>query len=300
MLTKSQTRKKPNMTNTFQTCGLAGALKSCGWRPDAGGGGNRLALDVEHDTPAALEFTSDDADFEHAVLRTAAHRPPAREKALYANSDLLGPGKWVVAPGGAPLCRFDVPKEFAAGSKGIGAESRCKGGGGPRHAWAAAVTAVARGRWDEVEAKPRALDAMADELKQAGWAASVDDGQLRVHVHLLGAYCPLTLEVRGPADVRVAAELFQWSALPSASRRAILAFAADANLRLPLVRLAIAPEGAVKRLRAEVALTAKCAFVSSGWLAAAVEAVETAVTLCARELPVLRDEALAQLVLAAS
>ena len=78
--------------------------------------------------------------------------------------------------------------------------------------------------------------------------------------------------------------------------RAMERVAVVANQRLPLVRFAINENSAPQYLRAEVHLG--CASISSGWLAIALEVVEQAILLTARELQALRDRELAKMVLA--
>ena len=129
---------------------------------------------------------------------------------------------------------------------------------------------------------------------------TLDGQRLLVHLTLPGLYQEIRVERCGSGHLLVAASLAGLAGLSAESRRAIDALAAEANARLPLVRYAVAAESQEQTLRAEVCLSSDCALVPGGWLATAVEVVEAAVTLSAREMQALRDPELANLVLAAN
>jgi hypothetical protein len=93
----------------------------------------------------------------------------------------------------------------------------------------------------------------------------------------------------------VCTELLPLGAVHGDSLRAVMRLARTVNDRLPLVRLAVREDANARSLSAEVHLG--CVPYSSGWLPAALSAVETAVTLSARELQAALDVELAQLIL---
>jgi hypothetical protein len=269
-------------------------LQRVGWRQD-GAGADLFSLP---DGSAEIRRVADHADWECFAMCGPSMQPPARHQLLPANSRLRGPLKWVAQGGRPPWCRIDIPKQFTPlGQRGWD-QSDLRPTGTPSQAWAATVTAIASGRVPDGGASDLPLDKLTDGLQQAGWAASVDDGQLRIHIQMPDLYRDIRLEQHAASDVRIAATLVELSGVAALSRRAIFSFALNANSRLHLARLAVASAGRARSLRAEVALPPCSACVLSGCLVTAVEAVYTAVSLCAREMLALRDAALAELMLA--
>lgn len=277
---------------------VADALARFGWQRadgDHGRGGYVLAHGA-----ASLEPHGDLAGWELFALRGPGLSPCSRERWLHDNSRLEGPVKWVVVGEGPPICRADIPNEWPTGGKG-GLEDAAPGAGAsPWAAWASAVTAVALGKSEGPAAAPLPVEALAHQLQRAGWAVSVDDGQLHVHLQMPDLYCQIALEPCGATAVRVRATVAELGGVAPPSRQAIVAFAHAANARLPLVRFAASGEKPSKELHAEVCLSVDCALVPGAWLAAAVEAVEAAAALTAREVQAMRDPELAKLVLAAT
>jgi hypothetical protein len=145
---------------------------------------------------------------------------------------------------------------------------------------------------------PVSAAAIVGELKQAGWSASVDDGQAVVHLQMPGVYRQLRLEHDQPAGVKLAADLIDLSDLEDECLRAILLLAQEANARLPLVRMAVAESPKCITLRAEVSFG--IAQISGSLLLHALHVFESAVALTARELEALRDAELVRLVLSAA
>jgi hypothetical protein len=313
---------------------VAAALAGCGWR-SARGTTHRYTF---RDAGARLLALARHGEWEMYALHGKAFAPPAGDSWLHDNSRLMGPVKWVAGRGRAAICRADVPRQWSEAGKGaafVGRPSQADNDGlerpsyshvGPRQAWAAALTDFVRqtpgttadsslsvGRSFTPSSSGRSetpsyvgeqcglpLPAFAEQLQRAGWAATVDGHGLLVHLSLPGLYREICLEQSGNGHLLVAATLVELTTPPNESRRAIVALAAEANARLPLVRYAIAAEEQGESLRAEVCLSLECALVPGGWLLTAVEVVEAAVSLSAREMQALRDPELARLVLAAN
>jgi hypothetical protein len=139
--------------------------------------------------------------------------------------------------------------------------------------------------------------ALADELKQAGWSASLDAGQLHVHVQLPGIYRQLTLERDAQAGVKLTSNLVNLAGLDNDVVRALTYFANAANARLPLVRMAFSGASLDRALRAEVAFGAT--LIPGEFLLMSLHAFETAIAHTAREMEALRDPQLARSLLAA-
>jgi hypothetical protein len=279
----------------FQEDTLAHGLGRNGWQ-QVGAAPSRFVLT---DSDAVVEMCARHGEWEMFLLQGSAIATTTNERLLSDNRHLNGPLKWVHAGKGAPLCRIDVPRHWPTAGKGGAEEFGSSWHLSPRQAWAAAVTDFVRQQSAEAaDALP--LGALAEQLQRAGWAATVDEGQLRVHLAMPELYCEIRLEHCGPAQVRIAADLTALDDLSAVSRRAVLALAASANARLPLVRYAVAADATPALLTAEVCLSVPCALVPGGWLLTAVEVVETAVLLTAREMQALRDPELAKLVLAAA
>ena len=119
-----------------------------------------------------------------------------------------------------------------------------------------------------------------------------------MHIQLPDLYRAICVSSDGGPALRVAAELIDLADVSGPSRRAAYGFASVANGRLPLVRLSQQRRKGAAPLSAEVVLGCGGAAVSAAWVATAVEAVEAAIELCARELAALADAALAEHVLA--
>jgi hypothetical protein len=284
---------------TFQLQGsgdtAAAGLLECGWQQAEPGGG---AFSLEA-AGAVMRHVEDHAQWDSYALDASALPPPAIHRVLYQNSRLPGPIKWVARGDGAVACRVDIPKQWSALGKAWSRGATVSPADSPWRAWAASLTTVVTAESPAVEPHDLDLAPLVAGLQQAGWLASVDDGQLRVHVQMRDLYCDIRLEHCSPSELRVAATLADFTGLAVVSRRAIRSLALSANTRLPFVRFAVSSIGGKRVLRAEVAFSGSSARVLGEWLATAVEAVYTAVLLCAREMLALRDAALAKLVLAA-
>jgi hypothetical protein len=246
---------------------------------------------------AVLRHVGDGGDWQQFHLRGGAVRRPNANGTFVVNDRLYGPVKFVTAPKRTPFCRADLPTEFSR----IGRQSH--GGledltaSDPLDAWASAITACATGQTQGLVSPSPPDDRLVERLKAAGWSASLDEGQLHVHVHRPGLFRQVCLEPQVPAGMKLAADLLPLDGGNRRCRKAVLRLARAANRRLPLVRFAVTDHGGPRRLRAEVHMG--CAPIPSGWLPAALEVVEAAISLVARELQALRDRELAELVLAA-
>ncbi|NUQ64543.1 MAG: hypothetical protein HUU20_18920, partial [Pirellulales bacterium] len=246
-----------------------------------------------------------------AVLRPAGERAgwrqfeldggalplPEPSRRLFDNSRLYGPAKYVGRPDGSVFCRVDLPAEFAASSHAEPGNFDPWAVPDSEQAWARGVTAFATGGLP-VHEESLGLDAsVVPQLQRAGYSASLDDGELHVHLHLPGLFREIFVRGEPSLGATVAADLLALGDLPDVSREAAIYLAQKANDRLGFARMAVVGDPAAGVLRAMVHLG--WAPVPGVWLLAALEAVESAVTLTARELAALRDRELAEHVLAA-
>jgi hypothetical protein len=219
---------------------------------------------------------------------------PVLDRILTANYGLCGPAKFV--PGKEnPSCRVDLPVDFDALARDcpVGPDEVLSHD--PRRAWSAAVTALATGDTAGLET-PQVPETAVFALREAGWSADLQDGQVNVHIHMPGLFRAIRTESQGTPGLKVATDLICLDGIERSHEKAVRRIAQVANERLPLVRLAIDENTGPRNLRAEVHLG--CASIRSGWLTAALEVVELAISLTARELQALQDRELARLVLA--
>lgn len=273
---------------------VATALEACGWR-------SADAAAARYSFPGRsiqLSRVGQHADWDGFVLDSDALPVPALHQIAEANHRLGGPVKWVEVDDHQLSCRADLPHRWTSAPAAARADQASDPRPGPVQAWAATLTGIALGRSPVHQASTPCVADLAGQLVRAGWAASVDEGQLRVHVHLTELYRAIQIDQFGPADWRVGASIMPWAGLRKLPRRAVRLYAAAADRRLPLVRLAVMPSGSGPELRTEVALPSSGACVPGEWVITAVEAVQLAVSLTARELLALRDAALAKLLLA--
>jgi hypothetical protein len=268
------------------------ALRLCGWREESDGS-------WAHPTTAGrLLPLAEWAGWRHWQLTAPLLTAPRGRRCLHLNSDLVGPAKYVTRhQGSRSICRVDAPHDWRSAPVSSFSRDDIMTMDNPWHVWAQAVTACAMGARKNAIAGALPLSTIAEELKRDGWPASLDDGQLVVHVQLRGLFRQIYVQQLLDGGVIVRAKLIELSRLPAASLRAILHLALEANTRLPLVHMAIDASATPPALWAEVHLGS--ARVPGAWLMTAVEVVANAVTLTARELQALRDPELAQLVLAA-
>jgi hypothetical protein len=269
------------------------ALLATGWASHANG--SRWTRDTPRG-PATLNMLGESGAWRIYELSTPALSPPKDAFPLELNFELPGPVKWVAAHGQAPALRVDVPiDQLDAGARAFWAGSTSH----PWEEWATALTAVANGvdRLD-VPTEPGAgssePQALLESLQESGFAGSVEEGQVFVHVNRGGVFRQVSVGSSASGGV-ISAELADWDALEE-SRLAAAKFALAANNRLPLARLAIDSGAQPRRLVAEVHFGP--ALIPGAWLTTALEAVEMAVALTAQELAALRDRELASLVLA--
>jgi hypothetical protein len=225
---------------------------------------------------------------------TAAQLVPPGDvgEQLRAHGRIPGPLKFVQRSDGVSVCRVQWPDTAPTGGSEAGGET-CKADD-PWEIWSRTVTACV----DDDPGIPSTtwpLTALLQELKQGGWAASVDEGRLHVNVQLPGLFRQIAVRCSDTGAV-VAASLVEASEISDVSRGAMLRLASEANARLPLVRFVLDDQTPSAFLRAEVHLG--CAGIPGVWLTTAVSVVHAAVTLTARELSALRNPELAEQVAA--
>jgi hypothetical protein len=244
------------------------------------------------------------------VLEELAHRDRWRQfqlsggavpqldcsQALEDNYCLFGPAKLIARTGNSPICRVDVPDELGEGNEhAFGADGRLQLVNA-YGLWATAVTAFATGDGEMHQADIVVDNNLVDELKQAGWTASLDGGQFQVHIQRPGIYRQVLVERHASAGVKLATELIPLADNNEDCVGAIRHLANAINARLPLVRLAISKSDGAIGIRAEVGFGAT--LIPGTFLLLSLHALELAVALCVRELEALRDPALARVLLA--
>jgi hypothetical protein len=268
------------------------ALVACGWQAED----RQTWRLVRRDGDALLTETAHRDSWRQYRLAGGAVPKSANHRVLHDNYHLFGPAKLVAQAGGQPICRLDLP-DGLAGAASVWPDGELDALDA-HVAWAEAVTACATGDYGQNGPASLPDQSVAEELDQAGWSTSWDDGRLHVHVQLPGVYRQLAVEHRAPAGVKLTTNLASLDELDDRCARAMLMLAMEANARLPLVRMAIddGPEGGA--LRAEVGFGR--ALVAGDLLSASLHVLETAVAMTARVLEALRDPELARLVLAAA
>jgi hypothetical protein len=288
-------------TSTTDPNSLKDCLEDCGWQQES----FRRWTHPADGKQAILEQLEDCGDWRQYRLEGGAVPDSSRGRMFHDNHRLYGPVKFVAPPKRAPFCRVDLPKEFSPDYRSRHAELpgpdfEALRAQDPRQAWSAAVTACVTGETAGLCEPPPVDTELVERLNDFGWPASNDDGQLQVHLHLPGLFRHVRIERQaggGWPGTKIVADLLSLDGVSGLWRRAALHLAQAANRRLPLVRVALKTEAGLSVLRAEVHIG--CAPVSGQWLPTALEVVETAVSLTARELQALRDRELAKLVLAA-
>ena len=216
-------------------------------------------------------------------LSGAALESPRAGTVLTQNSSLHLPAKFVSWAKRQVKCVVDVPvdailqadsipnhstlhsSEFAAWARGLTAALHVSCNGAPIN------------QQGPIQHAP--LEEVAGWLGQLGWATSVEDRTLEVHLQLPNLYRQLQI-APGQSGYHVYATLMTLDDLSGPSARSVRELALEANRRLPLVRFSEDVMADPPRLVAEVMIN------------------EAAVTTTSRELLALRDPELAQIFLA--
>lgn len=273
---------------------IESALVDEGWREESAG---HWDLDTPHG-PATLTRRPQRTDWRYFHLVGGAVEVPDGRRVLHENLHLFGPAKFVASRRGGPVCRLDVPLQLTGSTRKFESTDDWMMDFEPQQAWAQAVTACAAGR--EVQSPEKILSGefIVDQIRKAGWSASLDDDEVFVHMQLPGIFRQLQIEHYEPAGVKLATDLVELDGYSGESIRAVMRLAGEANSRLPLVRLAIDEDNQPRVLRAEVHLGTS--LIPGAWLTSSLETIEAAIALVSRELEALRDPELAKLVLAAA
>lgn len=284
---------------TSEEATLESALTEAGWQQQ-----DELSFRLQTERgDALLEQIALHDEWRHLQLSGSAAPKSKKADVLQNNVNLFGPAKFVARTKRQPICRFDVPENLSGWVTHGGDWNGALHTLDPFRGWAGVVTACVtdprnlrrfRGSF------PPAADneSIAEEIRNCGWAATVDEGEIRIHMQLPGVFRQVRVEQIESTPVKVAADLVELKELSSDSLKAIDRLANEANGRLPLVRFAVKENGSNPVLRAEVHLG--CALIPGAWLAASLEVIETAIALTARELEALRDPELAKHVQAAA
>jgi hypothetical protein len=230
-------------------------------------------------------------------LSAAALPHSTNHRLLHINHRMIGPAKFVARKHNAPVCRLDVPDELADAASysfTFVAENRPKACA----AWAQAVTEIATGNF--ASARTAVTDAaITAEIKQAGWSVADDNGHAVIHLQLPGIYRQLVVERDKCIGIRLAVNLLDLVGLSDDCLRAVSLLALAANTRLPLVRMAISKDPKSKSAKLQGEVSFGSALATGSLLRHALEVLETAVALTAREFDSLRDPELARRVVEA-
>lgn len=277
------------------------ALESYGWKQTPGKP-NRFALP----TPSGAVIIRRQivsTDWTQYTIRAKATKP-SEPSLLEANAKLPGPWKFVIDEEKEIAFRADVPRSVLTGryehdfTLSPTNETRLN----PLETWVDDLSAFAGAcRKDANGVAKNAFSAydVAASLDRQAWAATAEGDGVRITITLPRLFKQVFV-VREEGGTRLWTDLVGLQDWSDECRQAALSFAEQANHRLPLVRMAlIAGEGngPANKLRAEVHLGN--VRVPGVWLDAALESLRSAVALCARELPALRDCELANVTLAA-
>ncbi len=269
-------------------------LGACGWDWDAAG---RCWRRWAGEGQAVLRPIAERAGWRQFELDGGAVPRAESERVLAAQCRLWGPVKFVSRADGSVFCRADLPTEFAPSAQPAPGDFDHGTLTDPVQAWARAVTAIVTGEHPAPGEPVRLDDSLVAQLGRDGYSASLDDGDLHVHVHMPGLFREISIRDQPSLGATVTADLLSLEDLPDASREAAIYLAQRASDRIGLARMAVANDTAAGDVR--VLVHVGWAPIPGVWLMAALEAVELAITLTAREMAALRDRELAVLVLAA-
>lgn len=262
-----------------------------GWK-NPPGRSNRFAL-ITPFGPVRLRRTLVSGGWAHWHIR-GGKTNPASESHLLDNSRLRGPWKFVRTANGLVQFRADFPLDILADSGDFDfTGDRVP----PAQTWVDDLSAYVMGDGRRHENRPLGPPRdLAGWLEARGWTAAAEGNSTRVTITLPRIFRQVRIEPMD-AGTRLRAELVNLRGWPDECRGAALALAERANERLHLVRLALDESSEGEPLVAELHLGSLQ--VPGEWLTAALAGLRTAVALCARELPALRDPELAHLCLAA-
>ena len=243
--------------------------------------------------PVRLERVAQHALWDYYAISSSVLPTVTRGRHLRDNVELAGPAKFV-AIGRNVICRCDVPSSLPAGKR----TSVSSFDAAPVDAayWVRSinerVTDVPVAPVEDVD-----LECVRRLIDETGRTVSRDAARLLIHVQQPGAFCQIRFERDARRCWCFVADLLEVGNTRSRICRAATRLASEANRRLPGVRFVFAgrPQST---LRCEVCFGRT--MVPSDWLAAALEAVDTAIALTLRELQALRDPALARLFTAVS
>ena len=258
---------------------------------------NVLALGTKFGDALLVEF-ADRYTWRQFHLSGGATPQSSNDRVLQTNNRLFGPAKLIASPSNFPICRLDVPHDLTdtMGELCVYDVDACSLNA--HSAWVRTVTALATGTIRKATSGAAVDSVVAAEAKLAGWSVSADDDQTIIHLQLPGIYRQLLLEHDEWTGVKLSVDLIELTGVSDECQLAMLLFAQEANARLPLVRFAITEPSASHLLRAEVSFGT--ALASGSLLLHALQALEAAVGLTARELEALRNVELARLLLSAA
>lgn len=216
---------------------------------------------------------------------------PHGHEMFSANRDLHGPWKFVSDHAGEVHLRGDVPRDVLITDDAFDLATGQTSS--PLECWAEATTAMAQGlEMSNPQPKPSS-QSVVDWLKERGFVASVDADKAKVTVPLSGAFREVTVQWNENGLANLSAEVGRLEKWPESSITAALDFLHEANRRLRLARIVQAAES--KTYAMEVCFRAPGPGV---WLQSALEALCTGMALVVQPLASLRDQSVADMLLA--
>jgi hypothetical protein len=210
---------------------------------------------------------------------------------LAANRKLEGPWKFANDHEGKVHLRGDVPRDVLMTDDAFDLTTGQTTS--PLECWAEAATAIAKGLEITTPQPKPAAQSLVDCLKERGFVASVDGDKAKVTVPLSGAFREVSVHWHENGFANLSAEIGRLEKWPEPSIIAAEDFLHQANRRLRLVR--ISQHGDQKVFSMEVCFRAPGPGV---WLQAALEALCTGMALVVQPLASLRDQSVADMLLA--
>lgn len=216
---------------------------------------------------------------------------PDHHEIFSANRQLRGPWKFTSDNAGIVRLRGDVPRDVLMTDDAFDLATGQTTS--PLECWAEATMAIAKGM-DITNLQPKpAAQSLVDWLKERGFVASVDGDQAKVTVPLSGAFREVSVQWHENGLAKLSTEIGRLEKWPEPSMSAATDFLHEANRRLRLVRISQFDDQNVFSM--EVGFRAPGPGV---WLQSALESLCTGMALVVQPLASLRDQSVADMLLA--
>jgi hypothetical protein len=266
-------------------------LMHFGWQP-----ADRLQSEFHLPTDKGIAIlrishTSSQSSWRAWSLKSAQVPFPDCNGIFSANRHLQGPWKFVNGSDGQIHCRGDVPREVLITDDAF--DLATGQSTSPLESWAEATTAIATGIENKNPRPKPAPQSLVDWLKERGFVASVDGDKAKVTVPLSGAFREVAIVWQENGLANLSTEIGRLEKWPDSSLTAADSFLHEANRRLRLARITRPDEQ--KTYSMEVCFRAPGPGV---WLQSALEALCTGMALVVQPLASLRDQSVADMLLA--